>query len=367
MSKNYKMIAISLVTIMAIYGTYKYSNAKDVTDINIEVLESDIQEESKISTEQNDSFVKKVMDKVINKKSVKKININDISLEPDEFDDETCDNPVYIPDADEICVKKNEYNYTLISDGTSEGRKNALKQKAIEIRDEDFGGETPIDNPSVGAKVCKVVLAEQIYRNSGQWDLYHVFFCNNREQIAGKLEIRSGGIDSDGIEYIESTGYLPYAPSMTASITPNITLEEMKKSSQFNAKKELPRNIEDSKKIVSDYIGNNNIVSERLVTRFDDIDGYSSFHEFNVEDIDGNINKYYVGAFGGNVVLSRKDMDLLEKHSKAAQKIVDQTPSKEWHKYDLIIPEKLDAYLAERIDYSNKEIEYYDNLKHVLK
>ena len=358
MKKNNKLIGISLVAVIAIYGIYEFSNAQ--TENNSVGVKK-----NNIKNEQNQSSMKKIVNN-IKKKSVEKLgNIDDISLESEEFDDSNCSNPVYIPDADEICEKR--YEYELISDGTVEGRKKSMMQKAIEIRDEAFGGESTYDNPEIGENVCRVVLAEQLYRKSGQGDLYNVFFCSNDEKFAGKMELRSGGIDSDGIEHVLVSMYKPYSPSinLTSEYEGLKSADEIKQETEFSAGREIPRNIKKSEEIILGNVEDSaEVISSRLVARIDQLDEYT-LHEFEIKDADGNVQKYYTGAFFGNVIFTKKEIDLLQKKVKAREVIIKNLSNKEWQRLES--SGQMDSYLEERVGFSDKERQYYDELDEYYK
>ncbi len=369
MKKSNKLIVISLVATIAIYGTYKVvladnnSEQKLVQKISEKINEQNTSED--FTQEENKSKIKAIVKKVFKKKPTEKINMDEISLESEEFDDSNCSNPIHIPNADEICEKR--YEYELISDGTIEGRKKSMMQKAIEIRDEAFGGESAYDNPEIGENVCKVVLAEQLYRKSGQGDLYNVFFCSNDEKFAGKMELRSGGIDSDGIEHVLASMYKPYSTSisLTSDYEGLKSADEIKQETEFIAEREIPRNIKKSEEIILGNVEDSTeVISSRLVARIDQIDEYA-LHEFEIKDVDGNIQKYYTGAFSGNVVFTKKEMDLLQKKVKARGVIIRNLSDKEWQRLES--SGEMDSYLEERVGFSDKERRYYDELDEYYK
>jgi len=356
MNKKNKII-ISLVAVIAIYGVYKVAFAngteqKLVEKVNSRIEKQDTDTDLDFSEEENETKIKTIAKKVL--KKTQKDKSDELYIDDNDTEEDDCYRSVYIPDAKEICIDEDEENFFITSDGTTEGRKKAIAQKAIEIREEAFGGKTPFDNPEIGERVCKVVLAEQLFAKSHQGDIYQVYFCDDKEQVASRLDLRSGGIDSENIEYIMPATYLPYSPSITLSedYKGPQTEEEWKKDSEFNAKKELPRDIKESEKVVLNEVGAGEVISSRLIVLPSDM--YA--HEVTLKSDDNQIKKYYVGSKKSNIVLNENEIKNFVRHHKEAQKVVDKLTSEQWN--ELVNSDKLSEYIAKYVHYSEKELKF---------
>lgn len=363
MKKSNKLIIISLVAVIAIYGTYKVVFAGNSEQKLVEKVKDKIQEQDisvNFDEDENKSKVKTVVKKVL--KKITKPKSDEMVINDDEVEEEDCYRKVYIPGAEELCLDEEEDDYTIVSDGTIEGRKQALAQKAMEIREKAFGGKTVFDDPSLAPRVCKVTLFENIYTKSHQHDQYRILFCNDKEQVASRMDVQSGGIDSDNIEYIIPATYLPYSPSIVLSedYKGTQTEEYWKRGSEFNPKKELPRDVDKVSKMVTDKLGNNTTVtSTRLLTVDGEISS-NSLYEINVKNSDGNIEKYYIGAFAGDVVFSEEEFKLMLEHQNARGKIISGLSDEKWAKIEY--SGKMDAYLDERVKRTEKEKKYFQEL-----
>ncbi len=368
MKKSNKLIMISLIATVAIYGTYKVVLANNNSEQKLAQKVSERINEQNTSNdltqEGNDSKLEKVTKKV--KKVLKKITkpkSDELVINDNEDEEEDCYRQVYIPGAQELCLDEEEDDYTIVSDGTREGRKQALTQKALEIKEKNFGGKSPIDDPSIGSRVCGITLFENLYTKSHQYDQYRILFCNNKGQVASMMNAESGGIDNDGIEYILPEDYKPYTPSIVISedYKGMETEEELKKRSEFNSKKELPRDVGEVTEIIANKLENGtSIASTRLITVNNQIMPTLCFYEVNVKGSNGDIGKYYTGAFAGSVVFSEKEFKSMYDNQKAQQKVLDNLSSEQWHKLES--SGKLDAYLDEKVPVSEKEKKYFQEL-----
>ena len=356
MKKNNKLIVISLVAVIAIYGTYKVvfagsSEQKLVEKVNDRIDGQNISVDS--DEDENKSKVKTVVKKVFKKVTKPKLDESPIDDDAEDYD---CYRVVHIPGAKELCLDEEEDDYTIISDGSRESRKQALGQKAMEIREKAFGGKTPFDNPSIGSRVCKVVLAEQLFTKSHQDDLYQIYFCDDKEQVASRMEIRSGGVDSENIEYMIPGSYLPYSPSIVLSedYEGTQTEEEWKRESEFNPKDVIPRDTKISEKIVLDSIGDAEIVSTRYTT-FTEVPEGATFHEVTVRE-DGQLKKYYTGAFDSDVVFTEQELKAFKERGDKVQEIMDNLTGEEWSKLEA--SGKTQEFLGKFVTPTEKEDKY---------
>ncbi len=357
MKKNNKLIVISLVAVIAIYGTYKIAFANNLEHKLVEKVSERIENKStgeNFVQDKNESNVTKLAKKVL--KKITKPKSDELVINDDEDEEENCYRQVYIPGAQELCLDEEEDDYTIVSDGTREGRKQALAQKALEIKEKNFGGKSPIDDPSIGSRVCKVVLAEQLFTKSHQGDLYQIYFCNDKEQVASVINVESGGIDSDGIEYILPMDYKSYAPSIVLSedYRGMETEEELKKRNEFNSKDVIPRDTKISEKIVLDSIGDAEIVSTRYTT-FTDMPEGATFHEVTVRE-DGQLKKYYTGAFDSDVVFTEQELKAFKERVDKVQEIMDNLTGEEWSKLE--ISGKTQEFLGRFVTFTDKENKY---------
>lgn len=271
----------------------------------------------------------KVTNKSIDKNPIEKTNSSNETNKTEksekvDYDNEfyNCEKRVKIPGGRDICAEgENQLVYGIEinpSGDTQRERKEALKEIAYDVLEKmgpEKGTSAFFIDPFLGKNICKTTILGHIDRANHQGDPVNVLFCNDLGEYTVLLELKSGGMDDSGNEYLAVYGMLPLAGAFFAdepdfSDVEGQSLEELKKESNAYMKERFLQNTipsvsyEEALSKLKKKFSNVTLDSteENFVCYLREGCGTSAGYRFPVTKSDGTKEILYVDGFLDEIV-----------------------------------------------------------------